>query len=74
VTGYEREKALLEEARRLQPGIEWETDSRELASLPAADGAFDFAMCFTVLQHVHDGAAERVARELRRIAAADSCS
>jgi SAM-dependent methyltransferase len=67
VTGYEREEALLEEARRLQPGIEWRP-IEGLASLPAADGAFDFAMCFTVLQHVHDGAAERVARELRRIA------
>src|SRR4030095_15982114 len=59
VTGFEREETLLEEARRLQPGIEWKP-IEDLASLPAADGAFDFAMCFTVLQHVNDGVAEKV--------------
>jgi SAM-dependent methyltransferase len=68
VVGFERESALLAEARRLQPGVEWK-EIANLAELPAADREFDFAMSFTVLQHVPDEAARSVARELRRIAA-----
>ena len=68
VAGFEREETLLTEARRLQPRFEW-TAIADLSALPAPDGAFDFAMCFTVLQHVPDEAAKRIARELRRIAA-----
>ncbi len=67
VVGFEREDALLAEARRLQPGVEW-SGIADLAELPAEDGAFDFAMSFTVLQHVPDDAARRIAEELRRIA------
>jgi ubiquinone/menaquinone biosynthesis C-methylase UbiE len=67
VVGFEREDDLLRQACRLQPDIEW-TPIEDLASLPAEDGAFDFAMTFTVLQHVNDVAAGRVLRELQRIA------
>lgn len=68
VVGFEREEGLLEEARRLQPGIEW-LPIEDLAVLPVPDGAIDFAMTFTVLQHVDDETARRVVEELRRIAA-----
>jgi SAM-dependent methyltransferase len=68
VAGFEREEDLLALARRLQPRVEW-TAIADLASLPAHDGAFDFAMSFTVLQHVPDDAARRIVRELQRVAA-----
>ncbi len=67
VAGFEREESLLAEARRLQPGIEW-TAISDLASLPAPAGAFDFAMTFTVLQHLDDASARRTIVELQRIA------
>lgn len=67
VAGFEREEALLDEARRLQPGIEW-TGISDLASLPAPDRAFDFAMTFTVLQHLDDASARKAIGELQRIA------
>jgi len=68
VAGFEREEALLALARRLQPRVEWAAIP-DLSSLPAPDGAFDFAMTFTVLQHVPDEAARRIIRELQRVAA-----
>jgi SAM-dependent methyltransferase len=68
VVGFEREEGLLSEARRLQPGIEW-VPIADLSSLPAPGGVFDFAMTFTVLQHVNDVTARRVVQELQRIAA-----
>ena len=68
VCGFEREEDLLALARRLQPGVEW-TAVGDLASLPVEDGAFDFAMTFTVLQHVAEDPAKRILAELRRIAA-----
>ncbi|MGH9366963.1 MAG: class I SAM-dependent methyltransferase [Thermoanaerobaculia bacterium] len=67
VAGFEREETLLAEARRLQPGVEW-ISVKDLASLPAPDGAFDFAMTFTVLQHIPDAAACQVVAELQRVA------
>ena len=67
VTGFEREKPLLAEARRLQPEIAW-TAISDLASLPVADREFDFAMTFTVLQHLDDGEARKAIGELQRIA------
>jgi len=67
VVGFEREDDLLSQARRLQPEIEW-VSIQDLARLPVPDGAFDFAMSFTVLQHMSDAAARRVADELKRIA------
>ncbi|MGE5278596.1 MAG: class I SAM-dependent methyltransferase [Acidobacteriota bacterium] len=66
--GFEREEELLARARRSQPGVEWVAIA-DLSSLPAPEGSFDFAMTFTVLQHVPDDAARRALGEVRRIAA-----
>jgi len=67
VVGFERETTLLSQARGVSPDVEW-TPITDLASLPAPDGAFDLAMTFTVLQHVHDEGARRVVAELQRVA------
>src|SRR5205085_8464334 len=67
VTGFEREKSLVLEARRLRPSIEFvEVDS--LARLPRASESCDFLMSFTVLQHMHDAEAESILAEIKRIA------
>ncbi len=67
VVGFEREPGLLAEATRLLPSVEFRSIDA-LSSLPAPDAAFDFAMTFTVLQHLDDAEARRVVAELRRIA------
>lgn len=53
VVGFEREAAFVEEARRL---------------LPAPSGSCDFAMTFTVLQHMRDPEARAVLEEVKRVA------
>jgi SAM-dependent methyltransferase len=67
VVGFEREASFVEEAARLLPTVEFQR-IETLASLPAPDGAFDFAMTFTVLQHLGDAEARRVLAELQRVA------
>jgi len=68
VAAFEREEPLLVAARALQPGVAW-TAVDDLAKLPSENGSFDFVMTFTVLQHVPESEAQRILRELRRIAA-----
>lgn len=68
VVGFEREAELLRAARRLSPGVDWVRVSA-LTALPAASGSFDFAMTFTVLQHLNDVTARQAVEELQRIAA-----
>jgi len=67
VVGFEREEGLIAEARRLLPRIEFR-QVETLASLPAPTAFFDFAMTFTVLQHLADSDARAAISELKRVA------
>lgn len=71
VVGFEREPTLVAEAMRLLPGITFRRVETLLA-LPAPTAGFDFAMTFTVLQHLGDAEAKAVAEELKRIASPGS--
>ncbi len=71
VVGFEREPALVAEATRLLPGIAFRSVDTLLA-LPAPTAGFDFAMTFTVLQHLGDADAKAVVEELKRIASPGS--
>jgi SAM-dependent methyltransferase len=66
VVAFERDADLVAKGSFLQPDVEFHrVDSLE--ALPACDGEFDFALTFTVLQHMtHDAAAATLA-EIRRI-------
>jgi SAM-dependent methyltransferase len=67
VVGFEREPAFVAQARRLLPSIEFhQLDS--LRVLPKPTGSFDFAMTFTVLQHMRDAEAIDVLGEAKRLA------
>jgi SAM-dependent methyltransferase len=66
VAGFEREGALVAEARRLLPAIEF-VNVDSLASLPKPPGSFGFMMTFTVVQHLHDAEAQAVVAEIRRL-------
>ena len=66
VHGFERERHFVDEAARLMPAIQFhQVDS--LDRLPAQDAQFDCVMTFTVLQHLIDLVASRVAAEIVRI-------
>jgi SAM-dependent methyltransferase len=67
VVGFEREPAFVAEATRLLPSIDFvQLDS--LRELPQSTASFDFAMTFTVLQHMHDPEARDVLEEVKRLA------
>jgi SAM-dependent methyltransferase len=68
VVGLEREPGLLTIARSLQPSIEFRA-IEALTRLPADDSSFDFALVFTVLQHVAEPDVHDVLDQLRRIVA-----
>ncbi len=68
VAGFERQPEFAAEAARLHPGVEVFRVTT-LENLPAPDGAYDFVLTFTVLQHLVDPVAARVAAEIRRILA-----
>ena len=67
VAGFEREPELLRLARGLMPGVDFR-EAASLTRLPADAAAFDFAMTFTVLQHLRPPEALGVIAELKRIA------
>jgi SAM-dependent methyltransferase len=68
VAGFERQPEFAAEAARLHPRAEIFRVSN-LGNLPARDGSFDVVLTFTVLQHLVDPVAARVAAEIRRILA-----
>ena len=68
VSGFERQPELAAEAARLHTAARIFRVS-SLANLPAPDAAFDFVLTFTVLQHLVDPLAARVAREILRLRA-----
>jgi len=67
VAGFEREASFVDEARRLLPGAAFH-HVETLERLPAAAGSCDFAMTFTVLQHMRDPEARAVLEEVKRVA------
>jgi 2-polyprenyl-3-methyl-5-hydroxy-6-metoxy-1,4-benzoquinol methylase len=67
VVGFEREPGFVLEAQRLLPHIEFR-QVETLSNLPASLGSFDFAMTFTVLQHLGDAEARMAVSELKRLA------
>lgn len=71
VAGFERESHLAAEAARLVPAAAVHR-VESLLQLPARTAAFDFAMTFTVLQHMGDSDARAVVEELKRIASPGS--
>ena len=66
VVAFERDKDLAGKGRFLQPEVEFR-DVVSLEELPATDGEFDFALVFTVLQHMTHQAAAATLAEIRRI-------
>jgi SAM-dependent methyltransferase len=70
VVAFEKDPALVRKGSHLLPAIRYcRIDS--LTSLPADDGEFDFALTFTVLQHLEDELARSAAREICRIVRGD---
>ena len=66
VVAFEREQDLLEIGSFLQPTLTFRhTDA--LDKLPSLDGEFDFALTFTVIQHLSHEAAESALVEIRRL-------
>jgi len=66
VTGFERELSFIKEAQELLPHISF-MKVGALYQLPAAAHSFEFALSFTVFQHLTDSDAEKVLAELKRI-------
>jgi SAM-dependent methyltransferase len=66
VVAFEREPDLVARGGFLQPEVEFRrVDS--LGELTAGDGEFDFALTFTVIQHLSHAAAEAALAEIRRV-------
>jgi SAM-dependent methyltransferase len=66
VVAFEKDPMLVRKGSHLLPSIEYcRIDS--LASLPAADDEFDFALTFTVLQHLEDDFARSAITEICRV-------
>ena len=66
VVAFEREPQLVETGTYLHPTIQFERVD-ELASLPAPNETFDFALSFTVLQHMTSEQAAAVLAEMTRV-------
>jgi SAM-dependent methyltransferase len=66
VVAFERERSLVAKAGYLLPAVEFRQIT-SLDSLSAQDGEFDFALSFTVLQHLPDKMARATLAEMIRI-------
>jgi SAM-dependent methyltransferase len=66
VVAFEREESLVRSGSYLLPTTQFR-QIKELSALPAGDGEFDFALTFTVLQHLPDAQAVAATAEIRRI-------
>jgi SAM-dependent methyltransferase len=66
-TGIDVAAALLDDARRVAPGVNLERTfiQADAHRTPLADGAFDVAMCHSLLMHLSDPL--EVLREMRRV-------
>lgn len=66
VVAFEREPELLMKGAFLQPTVEFR-QIQSLEQLPASDNEFDWALTFTVLQHLSHESAKATLAEIRRI-------
>ena len=66
VLAFEREPTLAERGRQLLPSIAFHQVA-SLDRLPASTGTVDFALSFTVLQHLGDAQMQAVVAEIRRL-------
>lgn len=66
VVAFEREPELLETGSYLMPTVQYRQIG-SLDELPAEDGEFDFALTFTVMQHIADDLVRAPLRELCRV-------
>jgi SAM-dependent methyltransferase len=66
VVAFERDRWLLARGRDLNPDLVF-VHIRRLDTIPADDGSADFAMTFTVLQHLTDATCRDVVLELKRL-------
>ena len=64
VVGVDHDAAVLESVRPSMPG-NVSLEAADVRNLPHADGSFDVAVCFEVIEHVDDP--EDVVAELRRV-------
>lgn len=67
VRGFEREPSFVAEAQSLLPSITF-VQLASLQQVPLETGSCDFAMSFTVVQHMRDEDARAVVEEIKRIA------
>jgi ubiquinone/menaquinone biosynthesis C-methylase UbiE len=67
VIGVEREKHLVATAKSLLPDVDFRQQDSILALPSIADASIDFAMTFTVLQHMVDDDARAVLGEIKRV-------
>jgi SAM-dependent methyltransferase len=66
VVAFERESELVSLGSFLLPSVQYR-QIHSLERLPAREGEFDFALSFTVLQHLSDELARAAIAELRRV-------
>jgi len=73
VVGVEREPHLVETARSLLSEVDFRQQDSILHLPTLADASVDFAMTFTVLQHMVDDDARTVLAELKRVVRPGGC-
>lgn len=66
VHGFEREKAFVDIAKALIPGITF-NNLESLSDTGAKDSFYDFILIFTVLQHISDLEVINIIKEIKRI-------
>jgi SAM-dependent methyltransferase len=66
VVAFERQKEFVKEGRSLLPSIDFRHVG-SLTDLPSPTGVFDFALTFTVLQHLIDPVMKEAVDEIKRV-------
>ncbi|MEK6221382.1 MAG: class I SAM-dependent methyltransferase [Chloroflexota bacterium] len=68
VVGFERQREILQEAKKLIPAVQFKP-IENITTLPVGDNSFELALTFTVLQHISDSEVQLVAKEIQRLLA-----
>ena len=66
VIGFERDPSLLAKGRILNPDVVF-VPIQHVGAIPAEDGSADFALTFTVLQHLTDATCHAALLEIKRL-------
>jgi len=66
VVAFERDPELLAKGQRLNPDLSF-VAIQDLGRIPTEDGSAEFAMTFTVLQHLTDATCQAAVTELKRL-------